>query len=75
MPEFKPLTETRAAEMQLTYFIKRGNEDEKEVTLTEYMEALSDGVKSMGPSDHVPRMFMGGGMTGWVGGEDEEKLV
>ena len=73
------LTRARAAEMKLVYFLKRGDEDEKEVSLAEYMKAASPGNKDFGlPPDHVPRVFMGHAMTGHFAvkeGETEETLV
>jgi hypothetical protein len=65
----KPLTKERAAEMDLTYHVKsRGEEEAREVTLEEY-------VNHVGVQNPLPRMFMNGGMTAWIAGPDEEKLV
>jgi hypothetical protein len=65
------LTKKRAKEMNLKYFIKKGTEV-KEVTLEEYWHAVPKFSKESG---NVPKFFMGNGMTGYIAGEDEEKLV
>lgn len=79
MNQYSPLTKARAAKMKLVYFLKRGNEDEKEVSLDEYMEAAQSNNKALGCSpDHVPMLFMGYRVTGHCvvqDGEVEEALV
>jgi len=78
MTPYRSLTRERAESMKLTYHLKRGKEPEREVTLDEYLEAVRgscDMQAMFGTEDHVPKMFMGGGMTGSIGGEDEGRLV
>lgn len=72
----KLLTIARAKQMNLKYYIHKWGEPEKEVTLDEYMKEAAKANEDLGlPPDHVPRIFMGNGTTGGIGGEDEGKLV